>query len=116
MLCAVQTSNSVVCMQRRRVLCMHAATTCAVQTNNAVVYNLVHGSLQQYLSYFAIPYTGSPETPSRICFDKLETAEFIGVRTLDRVHVSMCGAALSAQGTHIQSALVFGALAASACM
>lgn len=56
-----------------------------LQTNNAVVYNTIHGvlgedgTLQQYLSHYAIPYTGSPEAPSRICMDKLDTAEFIGV-------------------------------------
>lgn len=58
----------------------------AVQTNSAVVFNLVHGelgedgTLQQYLAHFSIPFTGSGETASRICMDKAETAEFIGVR------------------------------------
>lgn len=58
---------------------------CAVQTNSAVVFNQVHGELgedgtvQQYLAHFSIPFTGSGETASRVCMDKAETAEFIGV-------------------------------------
>lgn len=64
-----------------------------LQTNGAVVFNLIHGelgedgTLQQYLTHFSIPFTGSGETACRICTDKAETAEFIGVRH----HVSdMC--------------------------
>jgi D-alanine-D-alanine ligase-like ATP-grasp enzyme len=62
--------------------CMHV-----LQENDAVVYNTIHGglgedgSLQQYLSQYDIPYTGSPEVASRICMDKLATATFIGVRS-----------------------------------
>lgn len=59
-----------------------------MQMNSAVVFNTIHGALgedgtlQQYLSYYDIPYTGSPEAPSRICMNKLETAECIGVRLM----------------------------------
>eukprot|EP00892_Ulva_mutabilis_P002530 jgi/Ulvmu1/12278/UM087_0012.1 len=54
------------------------------QTNSAVVFNMIHGSigedgtLQQYLQHFCIPFTGSGEAASRICSDKAETAEVIG--------------------------------------
>lgn len=56
-----------------------------LQANDAVVYNMIHGvlgedgELQQYLSHYNIPYTGSPEATSSICMDKLSTAEFVGV-------------------------------------